>query len=65
MSLYWKRFFLKNGPGISAFLLISLLIWLGMLILLPQFFMLDFSFRFNLPPAELGGAKDVYTLSHR
>ncbi len=64
MRQYWKDFFLKNGSGISAFLLISILIWLGMLILLPQFFMFDFSFRFNLPPAKLGGAEDVYTLSH-
>ncbi len=53
MTQYWKKFFLKNGLGISAFLLISIAIWLGLLILLPQFFMFDFSFRFNLPPAEV------------
>ena len=34
------------------------------MILLPQAFMVDFSFRFNLPPAEVGTAKDVYTTSH-
>lgn len=64
MTQYWKNFLLKNGTGISVYLLISVAIWLGMLILLPQIFMLDFSFRFNLPPAEVGGVKDVYTLSH-
>ena len=64
MTRYWKQFFLKNGAGISAFLLISVAVWLGMLIVLPQVFMLDFSFRFNLPPAELGRPNDVYTLSH-
>ena len=64
MKEYWKSFFLKNGLGIATYLLISIVIWLGMLIMLPQFFMFDFSFRFNLPPAELGGPKDVYTLSH-
>lgn len=64
MKQYWKNFFLKNGLGITTYLLISIVIWLGMLIMLPQFFMLDFSFRFNLPPDEIGGPKDVYTLSH-
>jgi spermidine/putrescine transport system permease protein len=64
MIQYWKRFFIKNGFGISIFLLLSMIIWLGLLILLPQVFMFDFSFRFNLPPAEVGGPKDVYTLSH-
>lgn len=64
MVQYWQNFFLKNGITISIFLLASIVIWLGMLILLPQIFMFDFSFRFNLPPAKVGGAKDVYTLSH-
>jgi len=64
MIQYWKRFLIKNGWGISAFLVISLIVWMGLLIILPQAFMLDFSFRFNLPPAEIGGEKDVYTLSH-
>ena len=64
MREYWKHFFLKNGVSVSAYLLIAMLVWLGMLIMLPQFFMFDFSFRFNLPPADLGGPKDVYTLSH-
>ena len=35
-----------------------------MMILLPQIFMFDFSFRFNLPPAKVGGPEDVYTFSH-
>ncbi len=64
MKQYWNKFFLKNGLGISLYLLIAAVIWLGMLILLPQLFMFDFSFRHNLPPAKLGGPEDVYTLSH-
>lgn len=64
MKQYWKYFFLKNGIAVSLYLLVAVAVWLGMFILLPQIFMFDFSFRFNLPPAELGGAKDVYTLSH-
>jgi spermidine/putrescine transport system permease protein len=64
MKQYWNRFFLKNGGVVGTYLLLAVVTWLGIFILLPQFFMFDFSFRFNLPPAEIGGAKDVYTLSH-
>ena len=64
MKQYWNRFFLKNGGVVGTYLLLAVVTWLGIFILLPQFFMFDFSFRFNLPPAEVGGAKDVYTLSH-
>ena len=34
------------------------------LIILPQLYMLDVSFRFNLPPPEVGGPNDVYTLKN-
>ena len=64
MKQYWQQFFLKNGFGISAYLLLAVVIWLGLLILLPQIFMFDFSFRYNLPPAKVGGPEDVYTLQH-
>jgi len=64
MKQYWNKFFLKNGGVVGSYLLLAVVIWLAIFILLPQFFMFDFSFRFNLPPAEVGGAKDVYTLSH-
>lgn len=64
MKKYWDSFFLKNGSVVGTYLLVAVVIWLGMFILLPQVFMFDFSFRFNLPPAEVGGAKDVYTASH-
>ncbi len=36
--------------------------WVIFLIVLPQLSMLDFSFRLNLPPSELNGPKDIYTL---
>ncbi len=64
MKQYWNKFFLKNGGVVGSYLLFAVVVWLAIFILLPQFFMFDFSFRFNLPPAEVGGAKDVYTLSH-
>jgi len=38
--------------------------WLIFLIILPQLSMLDYSFRYNLPPSEVGGPDDVYTLSN-
>ena len=34
------------------------------MIVLPQLYMFDFSFRYNLPPPEIGGANDVYTLKN-
>jgi spermidine/putrescine transport system permease protein len=61
---YLRGFYLRNGMGISLFLLLSVGFWIFFLIVLPQVFMFDFSFRFNLPPAEQGGPRDVYTLSH-
>lgn len=61
---YWKNFWLKNGTGISLYLIGSIVLWIILMILLPQLFMLDFSFRHNLPPAEIGGVKDVYTAEH-
>jgi len=61
---WFQRFVLRNGPGLSTFLLGAVGFWIFFLIVLPQVFMVDFSFRFNLPPAEVGGPRDVYTLSH-
>lgn len=64
MSTWFSRFFLRNGRALSLFLLLSVGFWVFMLIVLPQLFMLDFSFRHNLPPAEVGGPTDVYTLEN-
>ncbi len=61
----WLRtFFLRNGYALGTFLLVAVGFWVLFMILLPQLFMIDFSFRYNLPPAEVGGPKDVYTLEH-
>ncbi len=59
-----KRFVQRNGLWVSVYLLAAVLIWGGVMIVMPQFFMIDFSFRLNLPPRDIGTAKDVYTLSH-
>jgi spermidine/putrescine transport system permease protein len=59
-----SRFFERNGLVISLYLLGAVTLWVFIMILLPQLFMLDFSFRYNLPPAKIGGPEDVYTVSN-
>jgi spermidine/putrescine transport system permease protein len=61
---YFRNFFNRHGLWLSLFLLGAVTFWIVVLIILPQLFMLDFSFRFNLPPARIGGPEDVYTLSN-
>lgn len=63
-KLPFSDFFRNNGPLMGSILIGLVGFWLIVLILLPQLSMLDYSFRFNLPPAEMGGPKDVYTLSN-
>ncbi len=58
------RFVQKNGVVISAYLLAFTLGWIVFMIVLPQLYMLDFSFRNNLTPSQIGGPNDVYTLKN-
>ena len=64
MLAYWRNFMARNGTALGLFLMLAVGFWIFVMILLPQAFMLDFSFRFNLPPAEVGTEKDVYTTTH-
>ncbi|MDH3672306.1 MAG: ABC transporter permease [Gammaproteobacteria bacterium] len=64
MIQYFQDFFHRHGTALSIFLLVTVGFWIFLMIVLPQAFMLDFSFRFNLPPAKVGGPEDVYTLSN-
>jgi spermidine/putrescine transport system permease protein len=57
-------FFQRNGAVISTYLLLAVFFWVVMMIVLPQAYMLNFSFRHDLLPNQLGGPKDVYTLSN-
>ena len=61
---WFGNFILRNGPALGGFLLVAVGFWIFVMILAPQFAMVDFSFRHNLPPADQGGHKDVYTLEH-
>ena len=63
-SRWFGKFILRNGPALGGFLLVAVGFWIFVMILAPQVAMVDFSFRHNLPPAEQGGYKDVYTLEH-
>ncbi len=64
MATYFRTFFNKHGFFVSLYLLGAVSVWAVVLIILPQLFMLDLSFRFELPPAKAGGADDVYTLAN-
>lgn len=63
-KMIFSEFFRNNGMVMGCTLIGLVGFWLIFLIILPQLSMLDYSFRFNLPPAEQGGPKDVYTLSN-
>jgi len=57
-----QDYFRKNGQVMGWGLLLAVGFWVIVLIILPQISMLDFSFRNHLPPPEMGGPKDTYTL---
>lgn len=59
-----KAFFERNGGLLGSYLLVAVGFWILVLILLPQLAMLDISFRYNLPPGDVGTDKDVYNLSN-
>ena len=64
MYSYWRDYFARNGIGLGLFLLISVLLWIVVMIVLPQAFMVDFSFRANVPPPQWGSDKHVHMLQH-
>ncbi len=55
---------LKNrfGGSLSVGIITMIAVWLLGLVILPQLLMVDYSFRPNLLPADLGGPKDTYSL---
>ncbi|MGF1611437.1 MAG: ABC transporter permease [Kiloniellales bacterium] len=58
------RFVQRNGIILSTYLVVAVMAWMVFMIILPQLYMLDFSFRPNLPLHEIGGPKDVHTLEN-
>ena len=64
VSDFFAEFIRRNGVAISVYLFAAVLFWIAVLIVLPQLYMLDFSFRFNLPPSQIGTETDVHTLKN-
>jgi len=64
MAEYWQNFFRKNGTTLAIALLFLVGIWMFIMIILPQLFMLDFSLRTNVPPPQWGTDAHAYTLEH-
>ena len=61
---FFAEFIRRNGVTISVYLFTAVIFWIAVLIVLPQLYMLDFSFRFNLPPSKIGTEEDVHTLKN-
>ncbi len=64
MAKYWAEYFTRNGIGLGLFLLAAVLLWMTLMIILPQLYMVDFSFRANVPPPKWHGEEHVYTFEH-
>lgn len=54
----------RNGLPVSVFLVAAVSVWALVLIVLPQLYMVDYSFHPKLPSAARGGERDVYTLQN-
>ncbi|WOD08785.1 ABC transporter permease [Marinomonas sp. GJ51-6] len=52
----------RFGSGLALGILGMVLVWLMILVILPQILMIDYSFRPNLLPAEVGAPKDTFSL---
>ncbi len=57
-------FIQRNGWPVSIYLIAAVGIWMFVLIVFPQLYMVDYSFHPKLPPAARGGERDVYTLGN-
>jgi spermidine/putrescine transport system permease protein len=60
MADLYRRF----GGGLSTIFVGLVLVWLAGMVLAPNVMMIDYALRPNLPPAELGGPRDVYSLDN-
>lgn len=64
LSQIFYRIAGRHGMGVSVFVAVAVSVWVILLIVMPQISMLDFSFRDNLPAAQVGGPNDTYTLEN-
>ncbi len=54
----------RYGKILTGYMIVASLIWIVLLVILPYFTMVDYSFRPNLLPADVGGPNDHYTVSN-
>ena len=54
----------RNGWPVSLFLIAAVGFWALVLIVLPQFYMIDYSFHPKLPTSARGGPRDFYTIQN-
>ena len=65
MQKYWHDYFVKNGKALGIGLLVAVLFWIVILVIMPQMFMVDFSFRANVVDARQWGTDaHYYTLEN-
>jgi spermidine/putrescine transport system permease protein len=57
-------FFQRNGAPIAIFLIVAAIFWALILIVVPQLYMVDYSFHPKLPQIKRGGPEDIYTLEN-
>ncbi|RAU19840.1 ABC transporter permease [Nitrincola tibetensis] len=60
----FKQLSERFGPWVSIGIFLLMFLWLVMLVILPQILMIDYSLRPNLPPSQIGGPDDQYTLKN-
>jgi len=60
----FKQLSERFGPWVSLGIFLLMFLWLVMLVILPQILMIDYSLRPNLPPSQIGGPDDQYTLKN-
>ncbi len=60
MADLYRRF----GGSLSTFFVAMVLLWLAGMVLAPNLMMIDYALRPNLPPTEIGGAKDIYSFDN-
>jgi spermidine/putrescine transport system permease protein len=54
----------RYGVVLTTWMVVACIVWILGMVILPDLLMIDLSFRPKLPFAEIGGAKDVYTISN-
>jgi spermidine/putrescine transport system permease protein len=54
----------RFGATLTGAMILATFVWLAVMVILPYLVMVDFSFRPNLLPADLGTDKDHYTLDN-